>query len=568
MNASNSNTVKRQLKKQNIIRLILAVTMLILVNVISGFVFTRMDLTAEKRFSLAPSTKELLKKLDDVIYVKIYLDGELPPGFKRLRNSTRELLDEFRVYAGNNIEYEFIDPNAIANKEERNKLYQQLSKKGLEPTNLEERQQGGTSQKIIFPGAILNYRAEEIPLQLLKSQMGSGSEQMLNNSIEGLEYDFIKGIKNLTSKLKTRIAFLQGHGELNTKQITDAARALQESYKVDTVSIHGKLDALKNIKTLIIAKPDSAFSEKDKFIIDQFIMNGGRVLWLMDAMQINIDSLAVTSTNVAIAKELNLDDQLFRYGVRINYDLLMDMQAAPIPVVTGQVGNQPKTELFPWYFSPLINPTSLHPVVRNLNAIKLDFASTIDTIEAAGIQKTFLLFSSEYSKAILAPVRVSLNILKEKPDPKQFNKSHLPVAVLLEGSFTSNFKNRIPETIANDPAIGFHETGTSSKMIVVSDGDVAESYVSRKGTIYPLGYDRFTGQTYGNRNFILNCVDYLCDDSGLMSLRAKEIKLRLLDKAKTENSSVKWLNTLLPVLLIVLYGIFRTMMRKRKFERN
>ncbi len=560
--------VKRQLKKQSILQLTVATAILIFINVIGGFVFTRFDLTSEKRFSLAPSTKEYLKSLNDVIYVKIYLEGDLPPGFKRLRNSTKELLDEFRVYSKDNIEYQFIDPSAIADKKERNDLYQQLAEKGLQPTNIEERQKGGTSQKILFPGVIMNYRAEEIPIQLLKSRMGTSSDEMLNNSIEGLEYDFIKGIKSITTNVKTRVAFLQGHGELSTKQIADAASALRESYRVDTVSIDGRLDALKNIRTLIVAKPDSAFNEKDKFVIDQFIMKGGRVLWLLDAMQINLDSLSAMSTNVAIAKELNLEDLLFKYGVRINYDLVMDLQAAPIPIVTGQVGNQPKTELFPWYFSPLINPSSTNPIVHNLNAIKFEFASTVDTVEAEGVKKTILLTTSTYSKALMAPARVSLNIVKEEPDTKQYNKPNLPVAVLLEGNFQSDFKNRVPEAIATAPEIGFKEKSDSTKMIVVADGDVIASYISKKnGNIYPLGYDRFTQQTYGNRNFILNCVDYLCDDSGLMTLRAKELKLRLLDKAKTENSSIKWMNTVAPIILIMLYGFIHTMMRRRKYEK-
>ena len=559
--------MKRRLKRQSIIQLLLAVIVLVFINVIAGFVFTRFDLTSEKRFSLAASTKELLKNLDDVIFVKVYLEGDLPPGFKHLKNSTRELLDEFRVVAKDNIEYQFIDPSALADKQERNNLYEQLAQKGLQPTNLEERQKGGTSQKIIFPGAIISYRAQEIPLQLLKSRMGSNPEEMLNNSIEGLEYDFIKGIKTVTTSIKTRVGILQGHGELSTRQIADAARALRESYRIDTVTINGHLDALKNFKTLIIAKPESAFFEKDKFILDQFIMKGGRVLWLLDAMQIDLDSLSEISTTMALSKDLNLDDQLFKYGVRVNDDLVMDMQAAPIPVVTGQVGNQPKTELFPWYFSPLINPVSMHPVVYNLNAIRFDFASTIDTIESAGIQKTILLHSSDYSKAMMAPARVSLNVLKEEPDAKQFNKSKLPVAVLLEGIFPSNYKNRIPESIANAPEIGYREVSMPTKMIVVADGDVMSGYISKKGVIYPLGFDRFTQQTYGNLNFILNCVDYLCDDSGLMALRAKEFKLRLLDKSKTENSSIPWINTLMPVLIIAIYGFIHAMIRKRKYEK-
>ncbi len=558
---------KRQVKKQSILQLVLATAILIFINVIGGFLFTRFDLTSEKRFSIAPSTKEYLKSLEDVIYVKIYLDGDLPPGFKRLRNSTKELLDEFRVYAKDNIEYQFIDPSAIADKKERNDLFQQLAQKGLQPTNLEERQKGGTSQKIIFPGVLLNYRVQEIPIQLLKSKLGTGSEEMLNNSIEGLEYDFIKGIKSVTSSLKTRIAFLQGQGELSTRQIADAASVLRESYRVDTLTINGRLNALKDIRTLIIAKPDVPFNDKDKFVIDQFIMKGGRVLWLLDAMQIDLDSLAATSTNVAIAKQLNLEDILFKYGTRVNNDLVMDLQAAPIPVVTGQVGNQPKTDLFPWYFSPLINPSSTNPIVHNLNAIKFEFGSTVDTVEAEGVKKTVLLTSSKYSKAVMAPARVSLNILKEDPDPKMFNRQNLPMAVLLEGNFQSDFKNRVPEEIASSPEIGFKDKSEPTKMIVVGDGDVIASYVSKKGNIFPLGYDRFTGETYGNRNFILNCVDYLCDDSGLMTLRAKELKLRLLDKAKTANSNVSWINTILPVLLIMIYGFVHLLVRRKKYER-
>ena len=537
------------------------------INIIAGFVFTRFDLTSEKRFSLAPSSKEILKKMKDVIYIKIYLDGDLPPGFKRLRNATKEILDEFRVYAKDNIEYQFIDPSAVADKQQRNKIYQELAQKGLQPTNLEERQKGGTTQKIIFPGVLMEYRAEELPIQLLKSRMGTGAEVMLNNSIEGLEYDFIKGIKTITTDFKARIAFLQGQGELTTRQIADAVRALRESYHVDTVTINGHLDALKDITTLIIAKPDSVFNEKDKFILDQFVMKGGRLLWLIDAMQIDLDSLSSTSTNVAMAKEINIDDQLFKYGARINYDLVMDMQAAPIPVITGQVGNQPKTELFPWYFSPLITPVSTHPIVHNLNAVKLDFASSVDTVEADEVKKTILLTTSIYSKALMAPARVSLNMLKEEPDKEQFNKPKLPVAVLLEGIFKSNYKNRIPEAIATAPEIGYREKSDPNKMIVIGDGDVIASYVSKKGTIYPLGYDRFTRETYGNLNFILNCVDYLCDDSGLMTLRAKELKLRLLDKAKTENTGIRWLNTLLPILIIMLYGFIHLLIRRRKYER-
>ena len=556
---------RKNFRRNSLVQFAALLLLLVLVNVISSFLFVRFDLTSEKRFSLSPDTKERLKNLKDVAYIKVYLEGDLPPAYKRLRNAVKELLDEFRVYAGDNLEYEFIDPSASADADERNKLYQQLAQYGIQPTNIREKGKGETTQKIIFPGAILNYKGKELSLQLLKSRIGMGAEEMVNNSTEGLEYEFMNGLRKINTDFRKKIAFLQGHGELSTLRLTDAARSLSDAYEVDTVVINGNLAALKKYKALVIARPDSAFNERDKFIIDQFIMNGGKVLWLLDQMLIDMDSLSTENTNVAVARDLNLDDLLFRYGVRVNYNLAMDLQAAPIPVVTGYVGNQPQQNLFPWYYYPLINPLSMHPIVHNLNAIKFEFASTLDTVEAPGIRKTVLLATSQYSKEQMAPVRVSLNILQQEPDPKQFHNGNLPVAVLLEGAFASNFRNRIPEAIASSPEIKFREQGIPTKMIVVSDGDVIASYISKKAKVFPLGYDRFTGETYGNRNFILNCMDYLLDDSGLMTLRTKEFKIRLLDKNKTEQPWVKWLNLLLPVALITVFGLISFLVRRKKY---
>ena len=559
----------RNLKKQSLIQLILAVLILVFVNIVAGSLFTRFDFTAEKRYSLSTSSKEIAGNLKDVILFKIYLDGDLPPGFKRLRNSTRELLDEYRVYSGDNIQYEFIDPSANPDEKEKINLYKQLSEKGLSPTNLEEREKSGRSQKLVFPGAVVTYKSRTVALQLLKSKIGAEPEVMLNNSIEGLEYEITSTIRRLTNDIAQGIAFLQGQDELTTKQITDAANGLNEFYRVDTVTIDGRLDALKHFKALIIAKPRLAFTEKDKFVIDQFIMHGGRVLWLIDRMEMDMDSLVETSTNIAVANDLNLDDMLFHYGVRVNPNLVLDLQSAPIPIITGMVGNQPKQDLFPWYYFPLINPTAKHPIVNNLNAIKGEFMSSLDTVEASGVKKTILLSTSKYTKIQFPPARVSLNMLREQPDQLQYNKLYVPVAVLLEGTFQSNFLNRIPANIAESKEIGFKSSSDTTKMIVIADGDVIASHVSKKGTIYPLGYDRYTQQTYGNRNFILNCVDYLCDDSGILELRGKEFKLRLLDTSKTENSPfLGWLNVLLPVFLVFVYGLMRMWNRKRKYGRS
>jgi ABC-2 type transport system permease protein len=556
---------RKGFRRNSIIQFAAAVALLVLVNIIASFVFARFDLTQEKRFSLSKDTRSKLKSLNDVAFVKVYLEGDLPPQYKRLRNSVKELLDEFKVYAGDNLEYEFIDPSASGDVEERNKLYQELAQKGIQPTNIREKGKGETTQKIIFPGAILNYKGKEVTLQLLKSSIGMGADEMVNNSAEGLEYEFMNGLRKTTIALKKKVAFLQGHGELNTTKLTDAARSLADAYEVDTVMINGDISSLKKFKALVIAKPDSAFTERDKFIIDQFIMNGGKVLWLIDQMQIDMDSLAATNTNVAIAKQLNLDDQLFCYGARINYNLVMDLQAAPIPVVTGYVGNQPRQELFPWYFFPLINPQSAHPIVHNLNAIKMEFASSIDTIEVPGVQKTILLTTSKASRQQMTPVRVSLNMLQEEPNENEFRHGNLPVSVLLEGTFTSNYKNRIPATISQSKEMHYKASGVPNRMIIVSDGDVIGSFVSKKGKIFPLGYDRFTGENYGNRNFILNCVDYLLDDAGLMTLRTKEFKIRLIDKNKAEEPWVRWLNLLFPVAIVGLFGFTRFLLRKRKY---
>lgn len=557
--------VKRNARIQSVLRLLSMLMILVSVNVISAYVFFRLDLTGEKRYSLSSTTIHELEEMNDVMYVKIYLEGDLPPAFKKLRNSVKELLDEFRVYARDNIEYEFIDPAASSVKKERDELFRQLYKKGLQPANLEERSKGSSSQKVIWPGALVNYKGRETAISFLQTKIGSGTEENINRSVEGLEYEFMNALRIFGTGIRPKVGFLQGQAELSTKQISDAARALSDYYEVDTVQINQHLGALKSFKAIIVAKPDSVFSEKDKFILDQYVMNGGRVLWLIDPMQINMDSLEKSDNNVAIAKDINIQDQLFRYGVRINDDLAMDLQAAPIPIVTGMVGNQPQQSLFPWYFFPLLNPTSSHPIVNNLNAIKCEFTSTLDTVEAPGISKTILLSTSKFSKHILSPVRVSLNILKEDPDPAYFSQQYLPVAVLLEGKFESVFRNRVPAEILNNKEIGFKASGQPTKMIVISDGDMIANYVNKKGNVYPLGYDRFTNQTYGNRNFILNCVDYLCDNENIVSLRGKEFKIRLLDTAKTENKIYSWTAMIVPLLLVLFYGFIHFYIRKKRY---
>lgn len=573
---------KKSLKRQNISQLVFSLLIILFLNIIGSYVYTRFDLTSEKRYSLSPATKNLLKGLDDILYVKVYLEGDLPAGFKRLRNSTQEMLDEFRAY-NKNIQYEFVDPSAIADKKQRNEMYKQLVGKGILPTNLQTKDKGVTKEQVIFPGAEVSYRTHTIPLQLLMDQMGIESENVINNSIQSLEYNISNVIRKLDVRLKPKIAIIEGHGELKKYEMYDITNALNEYYDVERVWINEKVNALtqrivsdtaapkiqNKYKAIIIAKPDSAFSEKDKFIIDQYIMYGGKVLWMIDPVFASMDSLKGSSQTVGITNELNLADQFFKYGFRLNTNLIMDINSLPIPIVTGKMGNQPKTSFLPWNFFPILMPVDKHPIVRNLNAIKTEFISSIDTIDN-GIKKTVLLTSSQYTRLVNTPVIIDLDILKKDPDQRLYNKPFQTVAVLLEGKFQSNFVNRMSSEIVTSEDMGFKNESKPTSMIVVSDGDIIKSqFHYSKGYPLPLGYDQYTGQMFGNKEFILNCMNYLCDDSGLITVRSRELKLRLLDKTKIEQSKVKWqtINIVFPILLIIIFALIISFLRKRRYTK-
>ena len=559
-------SVKRNLKLQAILQLLMLVGILIVINVISSFCFTRLDLTTDKRFTLSAASKKLVGNLKDVVYIKVYLEGDFSPGLKKLRNSTEEMLDELRTYSKGNIEYQFIDPAANPDEKERNKLYAQLYQKGIQPTTLEERTKDGSTRRYIFPGAVVTFSNQEIGVQLLKSQVGAAPETMLSNSIQNLEYEISNAIRKVTNPQQPAIGILEGQGELDEDHTADIVTALRSSYHVERVKINNNLGTLDKFKAIIIAKPDSVFDEKDKFILDQFVMHGGKVLWLIDQMDVTMDSLARRGETIALARDLKIDDMLFRYGVRINYDLVQDLLSSLIPVVTGYVGNQPKQELMPWYYFPIMTPDSHHPIVNNLNAIKAEFIGSMDTIDVAGVRKTILLTTSQYSRVVPAPVRVSLGIMQYKPNPKMFPVKHIPTAVLLEGSFTSNYKNRIPPEIANNKDIGYRDSSKQTAMVVISDGDMIRNE-TQKGNALPLGYDKYTKVTYGNKNFIQNIIDYFCDDSGLMSVRNKEYRLRMIDPSILEDKTtpVKLANTIIPVALILIFGLIKFYFRRRKY---
>ena len=576
---------KRNIKRYNLIQIIFGILIIILLNIIGSYIHSRFDLTSEKRYSLSDATKLMLNNIDDIVYFKIYLEGDdFPAGFKRLRNETKEMLDEFRAY-NNLVQYEFINPSESTNAKERNDTYKLLIERGLQPTDLQIKTNEGQSQKIIFPNALVTYKSRELPLELLRTQMGFPPEAVLNNSIQSLEFNIASIIKKLSTVKKSKIAFIKGHGELTYKETADITAALSKDFVVERIEIEGQLNSLterspldsinlsirNKFDAIIIAKPKTSFSDKDKFIIDQFVMRGGKVLWLIDPVLASMDSIQKSGFAISINYDLNLEDQLFNYGVRLKNNLIMDINALHIPVRTGQIGNQPQMDFFPWYFFPILTPLSNHPIVNNLNAISTNFISSIDTVEVKNVDKTILLKTSSYSRIVSSPAMISLSILQKTPDQRMYQTPGQPVAVLLEGEFESVFKNRIPPAIANDDEIGFKEKSKPTKMIVISDGDIIRNqFHIPNGYPLPLGYDQFTRQTFGNKELILNVMNYLCDGSGLISIRSRELKLRLLDRTKVNNNKLFWqmFNTILPILLILIFGIVQARIRKIKYTKS
>ena len=566
-------------RRQAWIQVTLLAGILIALNVVASLVRQRIDLTEDQRYTLSSATRSMLEAQDETVLVRVYLEGDnLPPGFDELRKATRNMLEEFRALAGDNIQYEFIDPNAIEDRDKRRRLYQQLINQGLEQVNIEVRtDKGGTRNIPVFPGAVVTLGTRDVPVTLLRSQMGLPPQEQLNNSVASLEYGLANALRKVRRSEKPKIGFTIGHGEYQGVYTRSIRNELEQYYRVDRVNLTKRFPQdLHQYEVLVLPKPDSTFAEYDKYKLDQYIMQGGRVLWLLDALVADMDSLNRNGVAVTADYPLNLiDDQLFKYGARINRTLVQDMQCNAIPVVTGYRGGRPQTSLKPWPYFPLISPRGEHPIVDKLNTIRFQFANTIDTVGDPSIRKKVLLRTSDYSREMSHPVRINLQLVRQPLPPRMFKEQNLPVAVLLEGTFTSIFKNRIPpEKLKNDSLYrNFRpEADTTTRMIVVADGDVIANQTSdaRQGQkAYPLGYDRYTQQNFGNRDFILNCVDYLAGEDDLMQLRAKEFKLRLLDKAQVKEEKRFWqvLNLGAPILFVLFFGLVYNLIRRYRFAR-
>jgi ABC-2 type transport system permease protein len=565
-----SNSALKGKKWIDLGTLAMALLGIVLINYVGAYVFERFDLTSEKRYTLSDATIDNLENLEDIVFVRVYLEGNLPTEFRELRDATKEMLDELKAYAGLNLEYEFINPSASPIEEERIEVYKELTRQGLQYSNIRMRAGDKLSEQIIFPGAVLTFNGKETPIQLLKGRKGSSQQEMIASSIQQLEYEFMSAIKKLSNEEMKRVAFIEGHGELDKLATADAENALSEFYTVERITIDEKIHALDGLDAIIIARPDSAYSEKDKFIIDQFVMNGGKVLWCIDPVFARMDSLKQSQFTMGLVLEHNLTDQLFKYGVRLNNDLIMDLEALPIPIVTGMVGNQPNYEMFSWYYMPLLMGNQDHPISKNLERIKGEFSSSLEPLDVEGITATPLLSSSEKSRVVNAPVRISFNILREKPRYEMYSTGPHHTGMLLEGSFESVFKNRLPKKIIEDDGISFKEQSAETKMIVLSDGNILANEVNRKDEVYyALGFYKYTEEVYGNKEFLMNAMNYLLDDSGLLNIRSKEFKIRLLDQAKIDSERFYWqgLNAALPILLILLFGAGRMYLRKRTYVR-
>lgn len=556
--------------QKNIKTLGITVFVLIVLNVLGSLFFHRFDLTKDKRYTLSETSLQIVKQVKNPLSIKIYMEGDLPADFRRLQLETKQLLEEFQAY-NSNIVFEFVNP--MENGEDNMEVVKSLYQKGLTPINITVDDKGKQSQAMVFPWAVAVYNNKEVNIPLLKNIMGASTTQKVIGSIQHLEYSIADGINKITKDKQKKVAIIKGNGELNEIHIAKLLRQIRESYYIGPFTLdsvakdpNGTLSALKKYDLAIISKPTEAFSDEEKQVLDQFIMNGGKTLWLVDQVAADMDSLYnQAGATLGYPRDLNLNDMFFKYGFRINPDLVKDEQGSPIKLATGEQGSATQYQDFVWKYAPQVYPTSQHPIVKNLGGIKFDFASPIDTLKN-GIKKTVLLQSSQYSKTIGTPSEINLNIVTEKTSPQDYlNKGNIPLSVLLEGSFHSAFENRVLPFKENS----FLVKGIPNKMIVISDGDLARNQLDKNMMPVELGYDQRTGNLYDNKDFMMNCINYLLDDTGLINIRSKDVNLPLLDKEKVyeDYTTTQFITIGLPILILLVFGIAFTYLRKRKYSK-
>ena len=561
-----------KLRSAKINLIIFVVSLLAVFFVSTNFLF-RADLTADKRFSLSDVSKEIASDINEIIEIEFFLEGELEPGLQKLQREVFEKIAVLNVYAQKPIRLKIVDPYRFNNAQKREEFQSQLIEKGIKPVSFNRKTDQGVSTKYIFPGAIIRSGEKEFAVNFLKNNPDFSYEVNFNHSVESVEFELINAFQKLMRTKISTVAFLEGNGEFNQYEVFDFTNSLSADFKVKRTTIQSIETDPSETDILIVAGPNQPFSEKDKFIVDQFVMRGGKVVWLIDPVLVSLDSLSNGYQTFSFPKDLNLDDILFKYGVRLNYELLQDVDCAQILVNTAPASSHEQWTLYPWYYSPLLIPVDNHPLSRNLNRIYTEFVSSVDTVSGnRNLAKTVILSTSPYARKVKSPSSVSLENIKNPPARELFTQAFIPVGILIEGEFTSVFENRMIENLGISTA-DFHTKSKPTKMIVIGDAGLIANkvnYSKQPPQIQELGYDRVSKQTFGNKEFLLNTIYYLNDETGIMQLRSRTVQLRLLDKVKLREEKVfwQWLNLVVPLVVVLLFGVVYNVIRRYRYSRS
>lgn len=555
--------------QHNFKKIIVILAVLVGINIAGHFAFKRFDLTADKRYTLSETSLQIVDEVKEPLYIDIFLKGNFPGEFKKLQTETQQLLEEFKA-ENSNIIFQFVNP--LDEEENRDEIIQSFLERGLTPVNVTVNEKGQQTQEVVFPWAIATCGDKSVKVPLLKNMMGASTAEKVISSVQHLEYAFANAINTVSKEKQKRIAIIKGNGELHDIHIADFVKSVRDNYYIGTFTLDSvakqpneSLKYLKKYDLAVIAKPTEIFTDAEKQVLDQFVVNGGKTLWLMDYVSMEMDSLMQTGENLAFPRDLNLNDMFFKYGIRIKPELIKDIMATPIALATGQQGSATQYTQFPWFYSPAVYSESSNPIVSNLDVIKFEFANPIEPLKN-DIKKTVLLTSSKYSKTIGTPAEINLNMVEDRPEQKEFTTGgNYPVAVLLEGKFHSVYENRVLAFKDNT----FKPIGKDNKMIVISDGDIIKNQLDKNYQPLELGYDKWTNNLYANKEFLMNCVNYLLEDNGLINIRSKEVNLPMLDKEKVvQNYTYSQIITVgLPLVVLLLFGVVFTFLRKKKYSK-
>lgn len=555
----------------NFKKIIYFLVFILALNVVSQYLYKRFDLTSDQRYTLSENTVNVLQKVKNEVFIDIFLEGKFPGDIKKLQIETKQLLEEFQA-VNSKIKVNYIDP--LADEKDPESMLYAFRDKGMQPLQLTIEEKGQQTQVLAFPWAVAYSNQKDTKIPLLKNLLGASTSDKVESSVQHLEYAFIQAIQTVTQEKQKKVAVLKGNGQPEDIYIADALKTIRENYFIAPFTLDSvakmpeqTLEQLKTYDLALLIKPRAAFTDAEKMVIDQYVMNGGHLMALTDAVSIDMTDLYnEDGKQIAMPLDLNLNDLWFKYGVRINPLLIKDIHATPIKLAIGEFGSQTQYQAYPWLYSPMIYPISTHPIVNNMDAIKFEFASPIDTLKN-NIKKTILLQSSPNSKTEGTPIEISLEMVNEEPKKADyFNKGNIAVAVLLEGEFQSVFNNRVTPFELKD----YKNKGVASKIILVSDGNIILNDLDKNGAPLELGFDKWTSSFFANKEFIMNSVNYLLDDSQLIEVRNKTVKLSLLNRERVydDYGYIQILSMALPLIALALLAIGFMYYRKMKFVKN